>query len=406
MASPHFKGGLVMNSQDYMEKESQYVMDTYARFPVVLEKGNGATVFDVDGKKYIDFGSGIGVNSLGYGDKGIAKAVAVQAKKLAHISNLYYHPEMIELAEMLVNASKMDKVFFANSGAEANEGAIKLARKYSFDKYGEGRSNIITLVNSFHGRTVTTLSATGQDSFHQFFFPFTEGFIYAEANNSKSVLSRLNNSVCAVMLEVIQGEGGVLPLQKRFLKELEAACRQKDILLIVDEIQTGVGRTGAFLASEHFDISPDIVTLAKGLAGGLPIGAVLCNEKLSKVFGKGHHGSTFGANPVSCAAAVEVLKRIDKGSFYKKVLRRAKYIRAGLKEIPQVSNIRGMGLMLGFDLKDNLDAKKVVTLLAEKGLLALTAKTSVRFLPPLIISYQEIDEGLEILKNVLEECSQ
>lgn len=395
-----------MLSQDYISKENEFIMDTYARFPVVLEKGNGATVFDVDGKKYIDFGSGIGVNSLGYGDKKWAKAVSKQASHLAHISNLYYHPKMIELAQMLIKASKMDKVFFSNSGAEANEGAIKLARKYSFDKYGEGRSNIVTLVNSFHGRTVTTLSATGQDSFHQFFFPFTEGFIYAEANNSKSVLSRLNNSVCAVMIEVIQGEGGVLPLQKRFLKELEHACKQKDILLIVDEIQTGVGRTGKFLASEHFDISPDIVTLAKGLAGGLPIGAVLCNEKLSKVLGKGHHGSTFGANPVSCAGAIEVLKRIDKSSFYSKVERRAKYLRAGLKEIPQVTNIRGMGLMLGFDLKDNLDAKKVVSLLAEKGLLALTAKTSVRFLPPLVISYKEIDEGLAILKNVLEECSQ
>jgi acetylornithine/N-succinyldiaminopimelate aminotransferase len=259
-------------------------------------------------------------------------------------------------------------------------------------------------VNSFHGRTVTTISATGQDSFHQFFFPFTEGFLYAEANNIKSVLSKLNNTICAVMIEIVQGEGGVLTLQKKFLKELEAVCKQKDVLLIVDEVQTGVGRTGEFLASEHFDISPDIVTLAKGLAGGLPIGAVLCNEKLSKVLGKGHHGSTFGANPVSCAAAVEVLKRIGKKGFYGKVLKRAKYIRVRLKEIPQVSNIRGMGLMIGFDLKD-IDSKKVVSLLAEKGLLALTAKTSVRFLPPLVISYQEIDEGIEILKSTLKELS-
>ena len=393
-----------MDKQDYIDSTSNTIMDTYGRFPVVLEKGHGATLFDTDGKKYIDFGSGIGVTALGHCDDGWVTAITNQAKTLGHISNLYYTPVMSELAEKLTAVTGMAKAFFCNSGAEANEGAIKLARKYSSQKYSENRTNIITLKNSFHGRTVTTLAATGQDSFHKFFMPFTEGFLYA-ARNMNSVKELYNDTVCAVMIELIQGEGGVFPLDKEFVSELDIFCKENDLLLIVDEVQTGVMRTGAFLCCENYGISPSIVTLAKGLGGGLPFGAFLCNEDLKDVLAKGDHGSTFGANPVCCAGALEVLKRLSDKTFCYGVIEKGEYIKNKLKSMGNVGEIRGMGLMLGFDVKKG-DSKELVSKMAEKGLLCLTAKTAVRFLPPLIISYREIDEGLEILKSVLEDSAE
>lgn len=389
-----------MNSADIINKEKQYLMDTYTRYPVVIVRGRGATVYDCEGKEYIDFSSGVGVNSLGYGNYKWARAVSEQAKKLAHISNLFYNPVMVELAEILVNITGMSKVFFANSGAEANEGAIKLARKYSFDKYGKGRSNIITLENSFHGRTITTLAATGQEQFHNFFFPFTEGFKFAKANDIGSVINAADKSVCAIMIEMIQGEGGVLPLDKDFVLDASKLAKEKDILLIVDEVQTGVGRTGTFLACQQYGIKPDIVTLAKGLGGGLPIGAVLCSEPLSSVLGKGTHASTFGANPVCCAGAIEVLKQIGKKDFLDEVTKKGEYIRNKLSELPQVTEIRGKGLLLGVDLK-GFNSKEITKKMVENGLLIITAKSAVRIMPPLVISYEEIDKGLEIFKNTI-----
>ena len=289
-------------------------MPTYGRFPVALDRGKGARLWDVEGKEYIDMASGIGVNCLGYGDKDLVKAISEQAGRLMHVSNLYTTAPMVQTAKTLVIFSGLEggKVFFANSGAEANEGAIKLARKYSFDKYGEGRSKIITLKNSFHGRTVTTLKATGQDKFHQYFFPFTEGFDYAEAGDLEDLKKKAGKDVCAVMIELIQGEGGVLPLDQTYVQEVEKLCREKDLLLIVDEVQTGIGRTGSLFCFQQYGIRPDVVTMAKGLGGGLPIGAVLAAGNCSTVLGPGTHASTFGGSPTVCAAANAVLAKVNE----------------------------------------------------------------------------------------------
>ena len=291
-------------------------------------------------------------------------------------------------------------MFFGNSGAEVNECAIKLARKYSFDKYGDGRNEIIALNNSFHGRTVTTLSATGQDVFHQYFFPFTEGFVFADANDTDSVKALLNDKTCAVMIELIQGEGGVMPLEQYFVKDIEKLCRENDLVLIIDEVQTGVGRTGKLYCYENYGIEPDIITSAKGLGGGLPFGACLCGEKLSAVLGAGTHGTTFGGNPVACAGALEILKRVDNPEFLSQVNEKGEYIREKLLKMDGVSQVRGLGLMIGIVLeKDN--AKEVAARCVENGLLILTAKNLLRMLPPLNISYEDIDKGLEILKKSL-----
>lgn len=389
-----------MNFQKIKEQDKKNILNTYNRFDVCIESGKGAVCKDVNGKKYIDFTSGIGVNSLGFCNPEWVTAVSEQAGKLAHISNLYYTIPDNELAKTLCEQTGYSAVFFGNSGAEANEGAIKTARKYSFDKYGAGRDQIITLVNSFHGRTVTTLAATGQDVFHQYFGPFTEGFRYAEANSMESVEKATDKTVCAVMLEFIQGEGGVIPLDEKFVKDLFAFCRERDILVIADEVQTGVGRTGKFLASEHYGVHPDITTLAKGLGGGLPIGAFLVEERLKPVMGYSSHGSTFGGNPIVCAGANVVLRTVCNEKFLREVAAKGEKLKACLLVCEDVVSVTGKGLMLGIQLKKKT-AAEVAKACLEKGLLVLTAKDKVRLLPPLTITDDEIKQGLQILWDVL-----
>ncbi|HIZ54748.1 MAG TPA: aspartate aminotransferase family protein [Firmicutes bacterium] len=389
-----------MNFEEIKQADQQYIAHTYNRFNFCPDYGKGATCWDAAGKEYIDFSSGIGVNSLGFADPEWVAAVSSQAAKLAHISNLYYTEPCAALAKALCTRTGYSKVFFGNSGAEANEGAIKAARKKSFDQYGAGRSTVVTLVNSFHGRTVTTLSATGQDHFHQFFFPFTEGFVYAQANNIEDVKSKITDDVCAVMMELVQGEGGVLPLDEDFVYAVSRLCEEKDLILIVDEVQTGVGRTGRFLCCEHYQLKPDIVTLAKGLGGGLPIGAVLLNEKMADVFGYGDHGTTFGGNPVACAGAQVVINRLN-ASMMDDVLRKGEKIRARLAQVGEVENISGKGMMLGLQLKTKKSGE-VAKACIENGLIVLTAKEKVRLLPPLVITDEELDKGLDILTRVLE----
>lgn len=381
------------------ELDKEYIAPTYGRFNVELTKGKGSTLFDENGKKYIDFGSGIGVTAFGIADEEWKKAVINQLDKLQHTSNLYYTAPCAELAELLCEKTGMKKVFFSNSGAEANEGAIKYARKYSFDKYGKGRNTIITLVNSFHGRTITTLAATGQDSFHTSFGPFTDGFKYCPANDIEAIREMATDDVCAIMFECVQGEGGVLNLDKSFVKEIEKLAKEKDILMVVDEVQTGNGRTGKYFAYMNFGIEPDIVSTAKGIAGGLPMGAVLFSEKVERHITAGSHGSTFGGNPAAAAGAVSIVKRIDD-EFMKSVSEKSEYIIKFLKNVKGVKSISGMGLMLGIETEK--EAKEVVNECLEKGLLVLTAKTKIRLLPALNISYEEIDNGLNILKEVIE----
>lgn len=379
--------------------DNKYVAHTYGRFDIVLTKGKGSTLYDESGKKYIDFGAGIGVTAFGIGDDEWKKAVTKQLDKLQHVSNLYYTEPCARLAELLCKKTGMKKVFFSNSGAEANEGAIKFARKYSFDKYGEGRSTIITLTDSFHGRTITTLAATGQEVFHTDFAPFTEGFKYCPANDIDTLNKMTTDDVCAVMFECIQGEGGVNNLDYDFIKAIEKSAKEKDILMIVDEVQTGNGRTGRYFAYENFDIVPDIVSTAKGIAGGLPMGAVLFGEKLKDTVTPGSHGSTFGGNPVCAAGACSIVSRIDD-DFLLSVRDKSEYIKNFLTKVKGVKSISGMGLMLGIDIEK--DTKAAVNECLEKGLLVLTAKTKIRLLPALNISKTELDEGLNILKEVIE----
>lgn len=375
-------------------------MGSYGRLNVVLDKGEDDKAVDENGKTYIDFGSGIGTNSLGYCNKEWADAVCEQVRSIQHTSNYYYTKVQAEFAERLSEAAGMKNMFLCNSGAEANECAIKIARKYSFDKYGKGRHNIITLVNSFHGRTLCTLSATGQDVFHNYFFPFVEGFVNVEANNIEDLRSKLDDTVCAVMFEYIQGEGGVMALKQEFVDEIYRLCAEKDVLTIADEVQTGVGRTGKFLAGDNFGKKADLTTLAKGLAGGVPIGVCLSGEKCANVLTAGTHGSTFGGNPISCAGGLAVLETVNKPGFLDEVARKGAYIREKLLTSPEVASVSGMGLMIGIELK-NKKAGDVVKAALDKGLLLLTAKTKIRLLPPLTITYEEIDKGLEILLGLL-----
>jgi len=298
-----------------IEQFNSHVMGTYGRLPLVADNGSGRTCIDENGKKYIDFGSGIGTNSLGYCDEDWANAISEQAHKLQHTSNYYYTKVQADFAEKLCSTTGYDKVFFGNSGAEANECAIKLARKYSFDKYGKGRHNIITLVNSFHGRTLCTLSATGQDVFHNYFFPFVDGFINSKANDIQDLKSKLDGSICAIMVEFVQGEGGVIPLDIDYVTQIGQICKENDILFIADEVQTGAGRTGAFLTSQLFNVKPDVTTMAKGLAGGVPIGACLTTNQFGDVLSRGMHGSTFGGNPLACAGGITVIDKVAKPDF-------------------------------------------------------------------------------------------
>lgn len=383
-----------------IEQFNKYVMHSYGRYDLVMDKGEGRCAEDENGKEYIDFGSGIGTNSLGYCNEDWVNAVCEQARKLQHTSNYYYTKVQADFAKALCETAGYIDMFFGNSGAEANECAIKIARKYSFDKYGKGRHNIITLVNSFHGRTLCTLSATGQDVFHNYFFPFVEGFINVEANNIDDLRAKLDDTVCAVMFEYIQGEGGVMPLDKDFIDEIFKLCAEKDVLTIADEVQTGVGRTGKFLAGDYFGHKADLTTLAKGLAGGVPIGVCLSGGKCANVLTPGTHGSTFGGNPICCAGGLAVLNKVNSEGFLGEVTKKGEYIREKLLQIPEVNSVSGMGLMIGIELKTKFAADVVKAALGE-GLLLLTAKTKVRLLPPLTITYQEIDKGLAILTELL-----
>lgn len=387
-----------MDFQTAKQYDDEYIIHSYGRFPVLLTKGKGATVQDDTGKTYIDFTSGIGVNALGFCDDNWVQAVSAQLQTLQHTSNLYYTEPCIQAAKLLCEKSGMKKVFFGNSGAEANEGVIKAARKYSFLKYGASRNKIIALQNSFHGRTMAALSATGQDAYHNFFFPFVDGFSFAKANDFADILSKMTDDVCAVMLETVQGEGGVVPLDKEYVQAVAKACKEKDILLIVDEVQTGMGRTGSLFSYQQFGIQPDLVSCAKGLGGGLPIGAVLFDEKTETVFVPGDHGSTFGGNPVVCAGAVHILNTMDE-AFLQDVQKKGAYLKEKIEKMPHVENVAGLGMMLGIQL--DVEAKPVINALLEAGLLVLSAKTKIRLLPPLTITQEELDKGLTILEQTL-----
>ena len=391
-----------MNFNEIKALDEGYVLQTYGRNQVAIDHGKGASLWDTEGKEYIDFTSGIGVCSLGYANEAWAKAIYDQAMKVGHISNLFYTEPYAKLASKLVPAAGMAAAFFGNSGAEANEGMIKLARKYSFEKYGQGRAVIITLRNSFHGRTITTLKATGQDHFHDFFFPFTEGFRYAEANDMDSLMAQAGDDVCGVMMELIQGEGGVNPLQQDYVQSVAKLCAERDWLLLVDEVQTGVGRTGTMFAFQQFGVQPDVVTFAKGIAGGLPFGGFMVNEKCRGVLRAGDHGSTFGGNPMAAAAANVVLDTLTP-DFLEDVKRKGQYLRDGIAALgsPYVSGIRGMGLMVGVGIQ-GMTHKELKDRLMAEGLLCLTAgKDTLRLLPPLSITKDEIDKGLAIMARVM-----
>ncbi len=390
-----------MSFENIKLEDNNNIANTYKRNDVLIKSGKNATCFDEAGKEYIDFTSGIGVNSVGFANEEVNKAIIEQINNLSHISNLFYTTPQVEVASKLVSLTKMNKVFFSNSGAEANEGAIKCARKYSFDKYGNDRNEIITLLDSFHGRTIATLSATGQDYYHNYFFPFVEGFVHAKPNNFENLLSKVSDKTCAIMIETIQGEGGVNPLDVDFVKSIEKLCNEKDILLIVDEVQTGIGRTGKLFSYEHFGIKPDIVTTAKGLGGGLPIGCVLFGEKTENVFTFGNHGTTFGGNPVSLASANKVLDIVANDMFLSEVTIKGEYIKNKLLTIDGVKEVYNKGLMFGITLDSRLVAQDVVKKCIENGLLVLTAKHKIRFLPPLTISYNEINVGLLAFEEAL-----
>lgn len=385
---------------DIFQQDKNCIINTYKRFDLAIVKGEGCFAYDNEGKQYIDLTSGIGVNSLGFCNEEWSEAVCNQAKTLNHTSNLYYTLPQVSAAQKLLDNTAYSKVFFCNSGAEANECAIKIARKYSFDKYGQGRSTIITLKDSFHGRTMTTLTATGQDVFHNFFFPFAEGFKYCPANDSKALADMLTNDVCAVMFEFVQGEGGVKSLNEQFIKDIFALCKDKDILVIADEVQSGIGRTGRLLTSQVFDVVPDITTLAKGLGGGLPVGAVLVNDKTQSVMGYSHHGTTFGGNPIVCAGVNVVLDKVANDDFLADVRAKGDFIKNSLKDCKKVEEVTGLGMMVGIKVKD-ITAGEVVAKCMQQGVLALTAKDRVRLLPPLNIDKDLLAKAIEILKQIL-----
>ena len=381
--------------------DKEYVAGTYGRFPVELVSGKGSRLTAADGKEYIDLGSGIGVTAFGFGDEAWTEAVTKQAMQLQHVSNLYYTEPCARLAKLLCEKTGMKKVFFSNSGAESNECAIKVARKYSAAKKGADCYTILTLVNSFHGRTLTTLAATGQDHFHQDFLPLTPGFAHVEANNIEALteaVAALNPA--GILLECVQGEGGVNPLTPEFVRAAAKLCADNDIPLMIDEVQTGNGRTGKLYAYQHFGVTPDIVSTAKGLGGGLPIGATLLGEKVQNVLGPGDHGSTYGGNPVCCAGALSVIERLDD-NFLSAVRRKSGYVFATLANAPGIEGVSGLGLMVG--IKTTKPAKEVVTKCLERGVLCLTAKDKVRLLPALNIPMDDLCAALDVLKEVCAE---
>ena len=388
-----------MSFQELRERDQKYIANVYNRFSADICRGEGATLYSEDGKKFVDFGSGIAVNSFGVNDAEWKAAVVAQLDKVQHASNLYYTRPQVELASLLCERTGAKKVFFSNSGAEANECALKAARKYSFDKYGEGRFHIVTLKNSFHGRTMATLSATGQEAMHRFFMPFLDGFSYADPTVA-SVRAHCTDKTCAVLLELVQGEGGVRPLDREEVLAIERYCKKHDILLMIDEVQTGNGRTGTLYAYEQYGIRPDVVTTAKGLAGGLPLGATMFFEKCEHTLGAGDHGSTFGGNPVACAGACSILRRIDRDLLLE-VQGKSAYLFTQLGRIRNVIGVTGLGLMIG--LETTKSAREVAERCLERGLIVLTAKNKVRLLPPLNVRKDEMDFALQILNEVISE---
>lgn len=379
------------------EIDKSFVAGTYARFDLEIASGKGSLVYDTDGKEYIDLSSGIAVNTFGMCDPVFINAVNEQLNKCQHTSNLYYSEPCAKLAKILCERTGAKKVFFGNSGAEANECAIKVARLWGSENKGEKYYNIITLKNSFHGRTLTTLSATGQDVFHKYFNPLTEGFLYAEANNIDSVEALLlENRCCAIMMELVQGEGGVMPLNPDFVKGVSLLCKKYNVLLLIDEVQTGNGRTGTLYAFEQYGITPDVVTTAKGLGGGLPIGACLMFDGVDNILGAGLHGSTFGGNPVACAGAISVLNRIDE-ELLNEVREKSKYVFDELGNVKGIKSVSGLGLMIGIETE--LDAGEVIKRCMEKGLLPIKAKNKVRLLPPLNIPFDLLKKAVEIIKE-------
>ena len=388
----------MMTAEQWKEQDKQYIAGTYARFPIIAEKGEGAVLTDIDGKQYIDLGAGIGVTAFGYLDPEWKKAVLEQLEKIQHTSNLYYTQPCITLAKMLCERTGMSKVFFSNSGAEANECAIKAARKYAAQKKGAEYTTIITLKESFHGRTLTTLAATGQVHYHEQFQPLTTGFVHGDASDIEQVKELIRNEkVAGILLECVQGEGGVNVLDKEFVQEIARICAQEDIVLLIDEVQTGNGRTGKLYSYMHYGIKPDVVSTAKGLGGGLPIGATMLSEKLQDVFAPGDNGSTFGANPVICAGAVSIISRLDD-DFLEQVVKKGDMIRAFLCDKPGILGVDGLGMMIG--VRTERKAIEIVKEGMEAGILCLTAKDKVRLLPPLNIPEADLKRGLEILAEI------
>lgn len=380
--------------------DEQYIASTYARFPLVIKEGKGALLKDEEGKEYIDLSSGIAVNTFGAADEEWVSAVTEQLGKLQHISNLYYTEPQVKLAKLLCEKTGAKKVFFSNSGAEANECAIKTARKYAAEKKGSEYNVILTLKNSFHGRTVTTLAATGQDVFHKDFLPLTEGFDYVEANNIEDLKSKVaTHKVAAIMFETVQGEGGVMPLEPEFVKAIAEIAAAEDILMVVDEVQTGNGRTGQLYGYMNYGINPDIVSTAKGLGGGLPLGATMMFEKCENVLTPSSHGSTFGGNPVCCAGALSVLERIDE-KLLAEVREKSNYIKSQLQDCEGVLGISGMGLMLG--LTTRRDAGEIIKDCMAEGVLVIKAKDKVRLLPPLNITMEQLEKAVEVIKTACE----
>ncbi len=383
-----------------IQATDRYTMKAFGRIPLVEAQGHNCTCTDENGKTYIDMGSGIGCNVLGWCNDAWTEAVCNQVRKLQHACNYYYTQPQAELVEKLAKVTGFKRMFLGNSGAEANECAIKVARKYSSDKYGKERGTIISLVNSFHGRTLATLAATGQDVFHQYFYPFPTGHVFAKANDIDDLKSKLDGTVCGIMIELIQGEGGVCALDPEYVKAVKQICDENDIILIIDEVQTGCGRTGAFLAQQLYGIQANVTTMAKAIGGGLPIGICLVDEKCEDVITPGTHGSTFGGNPVVCAGAVAVLDTITADGFLDSVKEKAAYLRSDLEKIPEIESLSGIGMMIGIKLKTK-DAHDVMLAANDAGLLVLTAKDKLRLLPPLTITKEEMDAGLAILRKVL-----
>lgn len=392
-----------MPTEELKDYAAKYLMQTYARQPISIVRGRGAKVYDMEGREYIDFVGGIAVNILGHGHPDLVQAIQRQAAQLIHVSNLYYTEPQIRLAQMLVDHSCADRVFFCNSGAEANEAAIKLARRYGHEKHGAGRFEIITMKNSFHGRTMATLTATGQEKVQKGFEPLVPGFVYAPFNDFAAVESLVTEKTTAIMLEPIQGEGGVHVADQAYLKHLRELCTQKDILLIFDEVQTGMGRTGTLFAYEQLGVEPDIMTLAKGLGGGMPIGACLAKEAVAAVFTAGSHASTFGGNPLACAAGLAVCRILIEGRVLEQARRMGDYLAKGLADFKDrhhaVRDVRGLGLLQGLEVE--IDAKAVVADCLTRGVLVnATSERVLRFVPPLIITQAEIDRVLETLSSI------